>query len=321
MAEQELPGRGKRAARALVGARDAEMSRQQIAVRANGILRELKEAYVDLALARETSGIYQRQVPLLEDLAEAATLRYEAARSGQQDTLGALAELTRLEMQRIAADERATLAEARLNSLLGRPPSRPVGPLAPVTSSVAVDDVEAVVLDRHPDVVMAAAAVAREEAELARLRNERRPDFVVGGGYMLMPGEAGAWTARGGITWPNAPWSRGRLDAAVDGQVKRVVAAEARAASLRSVIRRGVREAVVRLAAVQRRVRLIESTVLPQIEHVFEVARVSYAGGEGGLADVLEPRRALLGAEIELADARADAARARADLESAVGIQ
>src|SRR5688572_19403452 len=35
MAEQEVPGKGKRAARALVAERDADMSRQQIAVRAN----------------------------------------------------------------------------------------------------------------------------------------------------------------------------------------------------------------------------------------------------------------------------------------------
>src|SRR5688500_3411089 len=53
MAEQELPGRGKRAARLLVGEREADMSRQQIAVRANVILANLKQAYVDLAVARE----------------------------------------------------------------------------------------------------------------------------------------------------------------------------------------------------------------------------------------------------------------------------
>ena len=41
-AEQELPGRGKRAARALVGEREADVSREQIAVRANAVLGEMK---------------------------------------------------------------------------------------------------------------------------------------------------------------------------------------------------------------------------------------------------------------------------------------
>jgi cobalt-zinc-cadmium efflux system outer membrane protein len=321
MAEQELPGRGKRAARVLVAERDADMSTRQIAVRANEILNEVKQAYVDLAVARESSAIYAREGPLIQDLAEAATLRYAAGQTGQHHTVTALLDLTRLQMERIASDERARLAEARLNAALGRPQGHTIGPLAPVTSTVTVAEIEQLTVDRHPEIAMANASIAREEAELARLRNERRPDFVVGGGYMLMPGDAGAWTARAGVTWTNAPWSRGRLGAAIDAQVKRVAAASARRDALASTIRRTVREAAVRLAAAEQRAQLVESTILPQIEHAFELARAAYASGSGEFTEVLESRRLLLANEIELASARADVQRARADVESAGGVQ
>jgi outer membrane protein TolC len=166
---------------------------------------------------------------------------------------------------------------------------------------------------------MVEAEVAREEAELERLRGERRPDYVVGGGYMLVPGEAGAWTGRAGITWPNAPWSRGRLHAAIDLQSKRLDAARARRAVIAAQLREGIREAVVRLNAAERHVRLIESTVLPQIEHAFELTRLAYATGEGPFTEILETRRTLLSTQLEYLEAQANVARARADLETAAG--
>jgi outer membrane protein, heavy metal efflux system len=318
-AEQELPGRGKRAARVLVRERDGDVSRQQIAVRANTVLGELKQAFADLSLAREQAALYEQQVGVLSDVAEATALRYAGGQGAQRHTVTTLVELTRLRKDRIGTDERIQAAEARLNTLLGRPVAQPVEPLATLGDVVSAADAERIALERHPELTLAAAAIAREEAELARLRGERRPDFVVGGGYMLMPGEAGAWTARAGITWPNAPWSRGKLDASVDLQSKRLDAVKAKQLAMAAAIRQSVRQAVIRLQAAQRQVQLLESTVLPQVEHAFELARVGYTGGEGTFSELLESHRMLLTTRLEYAQARADVVRARADLHTAVG--
>jgi outer membrane protein TolC len=319
VAEQELPGRGKRAARTLVAERGAEMSRQQVAVRANEILGDLRQAFVDLGLARDLAGLYAGQRRLLEDMTEAATLRYVSGVGGQQYTVASLVELTRLENEIITAAERVQTAEAGLNTLLGRPAAQPIGPLASIEASVTVADAERIALARHPEFAMVDAAVAREEAEFARLQGERRPDFVIGGGYMLMPGDAGALTVRGGITWPNAPWSRGRLTSALDTQAKRVEAVKAQRDVVSARVRHAVRAAAIRVAAAERRLRLMQSTVLPQIEHALDVARVAYTGGAGAFIDVLESRRLLLVTQLEYAEARASVDRAFADLESAVG--
>ena len=320
MAEQELPGRGKRAARVAVAEREADISRQQIAVRAAQIVSDLRQAYIELALTRETFDLYARQTTLLQDLAETATLRYAAGEGPQHHTVTTVVEIAALERERIAADERAQAAEARLNTLLGRSVSQAVEALGLIVATISPADAEQLALTRHPEVAMTAAAVAREEAELVRLRGERRPDYVIGGGYMLMPGEAGAWTARAGLTWPNAPWSRGRLTASIDAQAKRVEAAKARYDVIAAQLRRTVREAVVRLAAAERQARLIESTVLPQIGHAFELARIAFAAGEGTFTEVLDTRRTLLSMELDYVSARANVARARADLETAAGV-
>ncbi|HET9192269.1 MAG TPA: TolC family protein [Vicinamibacterales bacterium] len=318
--EQEIPGRGKRAARTLVAERDAELTRQQIAIRANQILGELRQAYIDLFFTRETFVQYARQAQLLDNVAGSATLRYAAGEGVQHHTIVALVEVANLEKERIAATGRAQAAEARLNTLLGRPVSQTVEALAPIVATVSPDDAEERALARHPDVATVAAEVAREEAELERLRGERRPDFVLGGGYMLIPGEPGAWTARAGISWPNAPWSRGRLTTAIEAQSKRVDAAKARSAAISAHLRQVVREAVVSLNIAERHVRLIESTVLPQIEHAFELTRLAYGTGEGSFSEILDARRTLLSTQLEALEARANVARARADLETAAGV-
>lgn len=320
MAEQELPGRGKRAARSLVAEREADLSRQEVAVRANQVLSELRQAYVDLAYTREAFDLYARQARLLEEVTETATLRYAAGEGVQHHSVVALVEVAAVEKDRIAAEARAQAAEARLNTLIGRPPSQPVEPLEPIVARLSAEEAEQRALARHPEVAMVAAEVAREEAELERLRGERRPDFVIGGGYMLIPREKGAWTARAGLTWPNAPWSRGRLTAAIEAQSKRVEAAKAGAAVVSAQLRQAIREAVVRLDAAERQLRLIQSTVLPQIEHAFELTRLAYATGEGAFSDVLDARRTLLSTQLDYLEARADVARAHADLETAAGV-
>lgn len=320
MAEQELPGRGKRAARVGVAEREAEIARQEISVRAVTVLAQVRTAFVDLAFARDQRGLYDAQRRLLEDLAEAATVRYAGGQGGQHHTVASLVELTRLEKERITADERVAVTEARLNQLLGRQVGQSIEPIEAGASTVNEATAVATATVGHADVAAAEAQIAREEAELARLRGERRPDFVVGGGYMLMPGEAGAWTARAGVTWPNAPWSRGRLTAAIDAQVRRIEAAKVRRDVVITRIRHEIRQIAVRVEAAQRQVALIESTVLPQVEHAFELARVAYAGGEGEFTEVLESRRLLLTTQLELVEARAAVSRAFADLESAVGL-
>jgi outer membrane protein TolC len=166
---------------------------------------------------------------------------------------------------------------------------------------------------------MALAIVAREEAELARLVGERKPDFVVGGGYMLQPGGAGAWTARGGISWPNAPWSRGRLNTEIAAQQKRVEAARAHRDATLALVGQSVREATLRLDAARQRVELLEAAVMPHVEHDFDVARGSYAAGRAEFADLLESERSLLTTRMDVIAARGNVQRAIADVELAVG--
>jgi outer membrane protein TolC len=320
MGEQALPGKGKRTARERVATEEARLSDAQIAVRANTIDAEVKQAFAELLLARATVELLSQQRPLLQATTDVASIRYAAGTAGQHDTVKSLVELSRLRVDAIGWQERARIAEARLNVAMGRAPDTPVPSLSPTRLDfVNAADVERLALERNPDLAMSAAVVDREQAELTRLRGERRPDYVIGGGYMLQPGGAGAWTARAGITWPNAPWSRGRLNTEIAVQEKRVDAARAEREALELRIRRGVRDTLVSVEAAQERVRLLETTVLPHISHAVDVATIAYGTSRGEYTDLLDSQRMLLTTRMDLIAAQADLQRAAADLESAIG--
>ena len=320
--QQELPGRGKRALRAAVTEKEAELASADIAVRARDVIREVQRAYLDLALARKSIDIHLESVGLLRQSADASTVKYAAGRSSQQDVLKAVVEISRLHEDLVMHEESAAAAMARLNTLLDRDPQTLIGPVDELRERVAVPSSEVlqqIALARHPELRATQIAIERAHAAAAVIDRERKPDFFVGGGYMLIPRMAGAWTASVGMTWPNAPWSKGRLDAQSAEAAANINAASARARVVERQIRLAVHDAYIRAEAAGQRASLLRTTVVPQSQQAMEVSRVAYQGDRIDYLSVVDNQRALLDAQLSYFRALGDRELALADLDRAVG--
>jgi len=157
MARQDIPGRGKRAARAAVLEKAAEVADSDIAVRARAVVDEVKRMYAELFLARTHIDIHHASVDLLRQFADVSEAKYATGRISQQDVLKAVVELSQLHDDLVVMEERALLAEARMNTLLDRPPDAPIGPVgAP-----------------HERVILPASA------ELQRMAIARQPELEI----------------------------------------------------------------------------------------------------------------------------------------------
>ena len=321
-AGQDIPGRGKRGARAAVLEKQADVAESEIAVRAREVIDDVKRVYADLFLARTHIDIHLASVDLLRQFADISEAKYVTGRISQQDVLKAVVELSKLHDDLVMMDERALLAEARLNTLLDRPPGASIGPVGAAQERVilpASADFQRMALESQPELRHALLQREHAEAALTAARTEYKPDFFVGGGYMLMPRERDAWTASVGITWPNAPWSRGRLDARVAEATADIEAARARERAVESAIRLAVQEAYVRVQSASRRAALLRTSVVPQSEQTLEVSRVAYQADRVDFLALIDNQRVLLDAQLAYYRALSDLEQAIADLERAVG--
>ncbi len=322
MVTQDLPGRGKRDLRAAVAEKDVALAGADVAVRTREIINQVKQAYASLYIARKAIQVHLDSIELLRQIADVSQAKYTTGRISQQDVLKPTVELSRLHGAIITFDEQAQLASARLNILRHRPPETPIGPLIePPEQTIlpATTDLQRVALDRQPELQRARIEIERAEAELAAARSDYKPDFSIQGGYMLMPRMTDAWMARVGITWPRAPWSRGRIDARVAEHSAAIQAAKARLQVLENVVRLGVQEAYVRARSAQDRAALLRTTIVPQSRQTLDVSRVAYQTDRVEFQALIDNERVLLDAQLEYFRALSDFEQALADLERAVG--
>ena len=322
MVGQDIPGPGKRRLREAVARKDVELAATDIAVRARDVVDRVKRAYADLFLARKAIDVHHASVDLLRQLADVAQAKYTTGRISQHDVLKAIVELSRVHDHLIGLDEQARLAEAQLNTLLDRPPTAPVGPLADPRERVLLPSPEALqrlALEHQPELTLARLGTERAEAQLAVVNREYRPDFFAMGGYMLMPDDRDAWMAKVGVTWPAAPWSRGRLDAQRAEATAEIAAAGARARAVENGLRLAVQQAYVRVKSAERRAALLRTTILPQSDQTLEVSRVAYQTDRVDFLAIIDNERVRLDARLDYYRALSDLDQALAELERAVG--
>ena len=321
-ARQEIPGRGKRDAQAALLDADAAVAENSVAIRARAVVDEVKRVYADLFLARKAIDVQLGSIELVRQFADVSAIKYTTGGISQQDVLRAVVELSTLHDGLVEMDQRALLAEARLNTLLNRPPDAPIGPLGEPSERVVLPtsaELQRLALEQHPELRQAVlererAQAAREVAELAY-----KPDFFVGGGFFLMPDDRNSWTASVGITWPRAPWSRGRLDVQVAEAQAGIEAATARQRVVEAAIRLAVQDAYVRAQSAAQRAALLRTSILPQSEQTLQVSRIAYQADRVDFLALIDTQRVLLDVELNYYEALSDLERAMADLERAVG--
>jgi outer membrane protein TolC len=321
---QEVPGRGKRKLAAAVADQDVTLAERDVDLRVQQIFADVKDAYATLFVTRRAIDIHDASAALLQEVADVAQAKYSAGRLSQQDVLKAVVELSTLHGDVLVFEEQAALASAHLNALLGRPPDSAIGSLAePNISAPPLPppaDLQRLAAERSPTLQRARVAIDRADGELALAKQDGKPDFMIQGGYMLLPHMADAWTASLGITWPTAPWSRGKVDAHVAEALAAVAAAKADASAQENAVRLAVQEAYVRVQSATDRAALYRTTILPQAQQTLDASRVAYQNDRVDFQALIDNERTVLEAQLMYVRALSDEEQARADLDRATGM-
>jgi len=196
---QTFLGAGKRALRTSVAGSDVEVAKAQLDETRLEIRVRVHKAFDDLLLAQDEMQIHRQHVAIARQAIEAARIQYTVGKVPQQDILKAQVALTSLAEHMIRFDHDASLAQAKLNTLLGHDPDTPVhvsGEFAVVDVLPEARTLEATALKSRPDLMALEQAAARSHTEQSLAKKAYLPDFTVSGGYMLRDATTTWWKAR-----------------------------------------------------------------------------------------------------------------------------
>lgn len=297
------------------------------------IILQVKRAYYDLAYVDRALAIAAEEQSLLEHYETLAQARYSTGQGLQQAVIKIQAEITRLLNRQDTLEQQRASLQARLNTLMDRPPQNPIPP----TERLEVPDVS---LDL--ETLYELGAENREELKAAEERIERSeraidlaqkngwPDFFVGVGFinvgrrndpvgvMSPPPDDGknALTVSAGI---NIPIWRGKYDAAVREASEVLLAERSDYANVLNEMEFSVRDQVVRIETLRGQIRLFEDVLIPQAEATLHATEAAYETGQLGVLDLLDSERVLLGVRLGNARYYSDLLEALARLERALG--
>jgi outer membrane protein, heavy metal efflux system len=308
------------------------------------VIARLKKAYHELVFVHQSEDVLRRNLALLGDLAEVAGGRLAVGRVPQQDVLRAQTEVTRMDEQLVALEERRTAALIEINEVLDRDPFEPVVPeypgevrrvatATPPPGAFTAASLEEGLGPELPSLKELQGEAVRSRPSLVGLgqrieamrRNrdlavrERWPDLGVMVAYG--PRVGGPDMVSVGLS-VDLPLFRGRKqDQAVLEAGETLAEHEARHREIVADVRSEVARRYNALVRTRERLLLVGDGVIPQARATVESATGAYQAGRVEFASLLEAQAVLFRNEIELTRLLADFGRELAELEATVGRQ
>jgi outer membrane protein TolC len=323
---QRLPYPGKRGLRRQVAQGDADAAAHAYRENVGRIVRDVKLAYYDLALALQSARTVQQNRMLVEQLLKLAESRYAVAQAGQIDVLRAQTAFSRMTEELIKLDRERPVLEAELNRLLGRTAGiAAVAPaeiaLQPVALAPAEIDQRA--LEQRPQLLSLQALAVRSERSLELARRDRYPDFDVRFAYGQrdrMPDGTPRSDLVNLTVAINLPIWR---ETKVEPRIAEAQSMHEQALSLYQAQRNDtlakLRQQIAIAEQSLRAARLYSSEIMPQARLGVDAALAAYEVNRAEFSALLENRMAVLNAEIARVTVIASYNKALAEIDFLTG--
>ncbi len=318
---QMLPWPGKlggvrAAARHLAAAASADADGQ-----GRMLAAQVRMAYYNVAYADRALVVMRRTLGLLRDFRDVTTTMYGVGTGLQQDVLRAQVEVARMteEIARMGQDRIA--AAARLNALLGRAATSPVGALElpdlPAADLPEADTLIAWALASRPALQAGTERVAAAEASLRAARRDLFPDFQLGIAYQARPAFPNMLSVMVGVNLPVFAGSKQLAMRREAGAMRDM--SQADLANLRNETIAQLIETRARAEQDRNLGRLYRTSILPQSRAAVDAALASYRVGRVTFMQLIDNQMTVNRYDTESYRLLADYRQAVGELEALVG--
>ncbi len=323
---QEIPFPGKLSLKEKIATRYSEAEGSSYQATERGVIRELKAAYYDWYFAEKAIEITERNKDLLGKFTEIAEAKYEVGKGIQQDVLKAQVENSKFIEQLEILRQRKEIIEARIKSILNRPPDSLLGspeqieiiPL-PLTSG----EINRLTEENAPLLAMRGSLIEREEKALELARKELYPDFFVEAspGVMGMPGNGidGVWEVSLGLKVPFYFWRKQKP--AIEEAALELQGAEQDYGSTSQTLLYNVKESYLNAKTSEKLMNLYKNGIIPQSSLSLKSATSGYQVGTVDFLTLLDNLVTLFSFELEYERHLTEYQKALARIEELSGIE
>ncbi len=268
---------------------------------------QVREAYFDVAYMDRALVVMSQTRGLLQDFQQVVTTMYGVGTGLQEDVLRAQVEVARMGEDIATMQAERIARAARLNTLLGRDATVPIGALELIATAMA----------SRPALRAASERVAAAQASLTAARRELLPDFQVGVAYQARPAFPNMVSLMVGVSLPVFAGSR-QLPARRE-MTAMAAMSDAELLALKNETTAQVIEARARAERDRNLIRLYRMEVLPQARAAVQSALSSYRVGRVNFMTLVDNQMTVNRYEIEAWRLAADELQAMGDLAALTG--
>ena len=324
MISQELPLSGKNRTRARAASAEAAAAFADADRRKLELMRDARVAFYNLANTQTQLDLNQRNAELLHQFAEITRIKYEAGTRMQSDVLMAETESLKNQEARRDLEQRVVEAQSRLNVLMNRPASAPLGRAATVDLPIVnydLGEIETHALLHRPELRIAAQKIAAANARHDLAKRAWIPDPEVrvearqfnGSGARIQEYDTGIFF--------NFPWfNRGKYKAGIEEATKNRESAEYELTALENETRGLVREHLQRIQTLHHHYTLFRDKIAPLAQQTVESTRISYSNDKATFLELITAQRTLREVEAMSQQHLTDYLSAVAEFEAMTGI-
>jgi outer membrane protein TolC len=306
--KQGLPFPGKRSVMGKTAGAEAEMEYAGLIDIERQITRDIRTVYAGLYALDREAAILEVAGELVKMLEATAAAQYSTGEGEQESQIKAQIESSRL-TERIndITAERAGMA-ARLNRLLGRPGSTPVGKVAalPHVSLMheSMENLEAIALAKSPALFIKKASVKAAAYRLESAELDFWPDFFAGVGIGFDNEYDPMALVSFGLTLPI--WQNSKQKPLKRAAGHKLEEAKKNLAEAETIISSELADLYAKWNRDQQQIKRYRDAIIPQTSAALNSARASYIAGRADFSVVIEDYRLWLDALSQLARRESD---------------
>lgn len=310
---QAFPNRAKREARNLRAERMRDVEGASLAAQRRHLEREIAGAWLEVHYAEEARAALERLAKQFDVQIDAVASGIARGRQTAADGLMLRLAHEQARDRTIEQDRMVARARIMLATWLGDDAKRP---LAEAPDMMRFAHAREELVARLPEqsrlrVLDQREQLARAEVELAR--SDKKPDWMLEVGYgVRRPNFDNMLTVMVGI---DLPWQAGRRqDRDIASRLAELEQARAMREDARRMLEAEVRGWLADYDTAQRRIDRFDRVLLPLAGDRRSAALAAYQGARGELGGVLEAERVVTETELGMVQARAERAKAWANL-------